>query len=325
MEASAASQTQAPNQPDAAQPPPQPPQQPSPATLGAIALILLSQQRPDVMGQAADALLEPLGIVPQAALVAFGLLWPNLEHDVAGAAEHTALGHVLRTQVAREAAYIFNAAKRLTATQDVSAEGRYLRQHLLAERGRRDAARQADKVAARHGPLIGWYSVRDDRTSAGCRAMHGHNFNVAAPPMVEGRPAYPGSVHPHCRCRSGAPHRATSSVRVPVAVGLAFSPDEPRIPAGHEGAGRWIHLGEDVEQVISRFGPVEIHLGGKGGLQYLFKWHHPGRDNPDYPRLALVRANSPQSAEVKLKGHLSRQQYASGYQIGDLVGYRQHP
>lgn len=192
-----------------------PPRQPDAGTLGALAVILLSQQRPDAMAQLAEPLLASLGITAEATAAAIGLLWPTIEHDVAGALEAptSALSHTLRTQVARETAYVVNAAKRLTATRDLTAERRYLGQHIAAERGRRDSARAVDAQAERHGPELGWYSVRDDRTTTGCRAQHGRNFNASTPPLVEGRPAYPGTVHLHCRCRPGAPFPA--AVREP--------------------------------------------------------------------------------------------------------------
>jgi hypothetical protein len=53
------------------------------------------------------------------------------------------------------------------------------------------------------GGLLGWYSRNDDRTSAECLAAHGKNFDPNVIPPI----GYPGSVHPHCRCRPGPAHK----------------------------------------------------------------------------------------------------------------------
>lgn len=225
--------------------------QPDAATLGALVVILMSGLPAAQMAPMAEALLAPFGISAAATSAAIGLVWPHLEHDVATATEQpvSALAHTLRTQPAREAAYVVNAAKRLMATGDLHAERRYIGQHLAAERGRRDAARAVDAAAKRYGPELGWYSVRDERSTAGCRAMHGRNFNAAVPPVVEGQPAYPGAVHVHCRCRPGAPHRARvrEPARVPAgAVSLAFDPTEPR-----DSHGRWMRVGSAIKDLFT--------------------------------------------------------------------------
>lgn len=226
--------------------------QPDAATLGALVVILMSGAPAAAMASLAVPLLAPLGIGAAEATEAIGLVWPLLEHDVATAtsAPQSALSYTLRTQVAREAAYVVRAAQRLVATRDLAAERRYIGQHLAAERGRRDAARAVDSVAARHRGEVGWYSVRDDRTTDGCRGQHGQNFNAATPPFVEGRPAYPGAVHLHCRCRPGppfpvgvrAPSQNVSQATQPASlVALAFDPNEPR-----DWHGRWMRVGAAI-------------------------------------------------------------------------------
>jgi hypothetical protein len=195
-------------------------QQPDPTTLAALVVVLLSGSSPETMRDLAAPLLAPFGIGAAAIGAAIGLLFPHLDH---GQAEQpvSAIGHTLRTQPAREAAYLFNAAKRIaTDPRGVRAairdERRYVGQHLAAERGRRDSARAVDKMVAVHGPVLGWYSIRDERSTPGCRAMHSRNFNAAIPPIVEGKPAFPGAVHVHCRCKPGAPFPA--AVREPARV-----------------------------------------------------------------------------------------------------------
>jgi uncharacterized protein with gpF-like domain len=50
--------------------------------------------------------------------------------------------------------------------------------------------------------VLGWYSVRDERTTWDCLVRHGKNFHVSEPPGG----MLPGSVHPRCRCSAGPPH-----------------------------------------------------------------------------------------------------------------------
>lgn len=128
---------------------------------------------------------------------------------------------VRRTATARTAAaepgirarYLFNAAKRITANlrllgQDPHAlltavrdERRYLGQHLDATRNRRKAAQQVDRIAA-GSPWLVWKTAGDARVEPECAALSGELFTVDQPPVVNGRPVYPGAVHPHCRCRA---------------------------------------------------------------------------------------------------------------------------
>jgi hypothetical protein len=191
-------------------------QQQSPAdeaTLAALVVLLLSgMPEPELTPIAA----EVLGIPVAAVGSVLELLAPNIEPDL-GQMPASASGWVARTAFPRHAAYVVNAAKRLASDpSSITAERRYLSQHLGAERGRREAAAKVDEQAAIHGLTLGWYSRRDDHPTVGCRAMHGHNFSVLDPPIVEGRPAYPGTVHPFCRCKPGAPHRV--GVREPAGV-----------------------------------------------------------------------------------------------------------
>lgn len=78
-------------------------------------------------------------------------------------------------------------------------ERRYFAQHLDAIRGRAMAAMAVDMAALSYGPLLGWNTVHDSRTSAECRAADGKNFRADAMPVI----GWPGAVHPHCRCYPG--------------------------------------------------------------------------------------------------------------------------
>lgn len=193
----------------ATRPPPQ--QQPDhsarDAALAALVVAILSGLTAQQLATYALAVLEPLGLGPDAIRRAVGLLAPHLEPP--DAAAFGALGWVEQTSAARQAAYILNAATRLDAATEFQAvrdEQRYLHQHIDAERGRRDAARRVDQAAKRFGPVLGWYSIVDPQTTHGCAQAANRNFRADRPPLVEGRPALPGSVHPYCRCRPGAPH-----------------------------------------------------------------------------------------------------------------------
>ena len=79
------------------------------------------------------------------------------------------------------------------------------------------AAMNTDMASWSYGDLLGWYTVRDARTSAECLAADGRNFSASAPPLI----GYPGAVHPHCRCYPGPAHpggRMLPSVREPQRV-----------------------------------------------------------------------------------------------------------
>jgi hypothetical protein len=198
-------------------------QQPDTTTLAALVVILMGNQPVRVSAPPIGALLGPLGISLASVTAALELLTPHLRHEL-DTEPASAAGWVARTANPRRAAYLVNAAKRIeqavregtSIREAVAQERRYLVQHLAAERGRKDAAAQVDAMAAIHGTTLGWYSRLDDHTSAGCRAAHGSNFSAINPPIVEGRPSFPGAVHPSCRCKAGAPHLAR--VREPMAV-----------------------------------------------------------------------------------------------------------
>ena len=78
-------------------------------------------------------------------------------------------------------------------------ERRYFGQHLDAIRNRAQAAMDVDMAALMYGPLLGWNTIHDSRTSAECRAADGKNFRADVQPAI----GWPGAVHPHCRCYPG--------------------------------------------------------------------------------------------------------------------------
>jgi hypothetical protein len=129
-----------------------------------------------------------------------------------------------RTNLLRRASFFLNAARRtqaaivaarsqnqpvIGAVRDaLTAEKRYLAQHVDASATRVKAAAAVDKLAAVHGNLLGWQATKDPKCTPGCAFSSGKNFRADRPPIVEGHPAYPGSVHgSSCRCVPVAPFK----------------------------------------------------------------------------------------------------------------------
>jgi len=108
-----------------------------------------------------------------------------------------------------DVAFLINAARRIT---DQMAKGKtvdeagqvqksYNKQHVVANRVRNQTMQEAEKAMVRHGPLVGWYAHYDTKTSPACRIANGNNFDAMVGTVI----GYPGSVHPHCRCKVGPP------------------------------------------------------------------------------------------------------------------------
>jgi hypothetical protein len=177
------------------------------AALAALTVILLSGLTVPAAAALTIPLLVPLGIPVTSVTAILEMLGPYLQMPGTQHPPGSAQAWVEATAAPRRAAYLLAAARR-HAVVPADTEQRWMAQHLAAERARQEAAGRVDTIAGLVGTTIGWYSVMDLRTTAGCREMHGANFEVAQPPTVEGRPAYPGAVHGACRCRPGPPHPA---------------------------------------------------------------------------------------------------------------------
>jgi uncharacterized protein with gpF-like domain len=124
---------------------------------------------------------------------------------------------VIRLNALRRAQFTVMAARRLTSSiltarsrgqtarqalaEALPRERRYFGQHIEAAWQRARAAAQVDSTAASYGPVLGWYTVRDRRTSAECLAANGKNFRADVMPAI----GWPGAVHNHCRCYPGPP------------------------------------------------------------------------------------------------------------------------
>lgn len=127
------------------------------------------------------------------------------------------------------AAYLIAAAVRMQNNVNagmqlrdaVAAEARFYQLHLAAQANRRRAADAVDKEAGGDPDrLLIWRAKMDSRTSPECRAANGLTFTAATVPMI----GYPGSVHPHCRCKAkkaplGTHARHVDSAMTPALIG----------------------------------------------------------------------------------------------------------
>jgi hypothetical protein len=151
--------------------------------------------------------------------------WPHEPMEGTGPATRWSL----RTNLTRRAQFFIAAARRVQAaivsarSQDqpvmaairdaLTAEQKYMRQHVAASTQRIQVGSAVDGMAATYGNLLGWRAHLDERTSPGCRKADGCNFLVTSPPVIEGRPSLPGAVHPACRCRPCPPFRDARTLR----------------------------------------------------------------------------------------------------------------
>lgn len=109
------------------------------------------------------------------------------------------------------AAYIINAAKRLTAAvkagqapnDALRGERRFWRMHEQARKRRMAAVKVIADKADLYGDLLGWYTIRDGHETPECKAAAGSNFRLSDPPAI----GLPGTLHGGtCRCEGGPPH-----------------------------------------------------------------------------------------------------------------------
>lgn len=138
--------------------------------------------------------------------------WPHEVMEGTGPATRWAV----RSNLTRRANFFLAAARRvqhavvaarsqgqpvMAAVRDaLGDERRFMSQHIAASTQRVQAASAVDGMAAMHGNLLGWQARQDKAVSEGCKAASGKNFRADRPPVVEGHPSYPGTVHLHCRC-----------------------------------------------------------------------------------------------------------------------------
>lgn len=213
--------------------------------------------------------------------------WPNLiELPAPWGVAHPAVMQQHLSNLRRRAAYLIMAARRMgtavvrehsqpgTLEKALRAEGRYLTQHLQAVAHRNDAVKKTVAAAYRYGEDLGWYAVRDDRTSPECRAAHGSNFRADQPPKI----GYPGTVHNACRCKPGPAHRTERTVdqatagtdrvrvvRVKEAVSLSGDHDSSTHPdlLNKPGKTNWVEKSGGLPPYIKR---VAKHIQADSGL-----------------------------------------------------------
>jgi SPP1 gp7 family putative phage head morphogenesis protein len=215
------------------QPPPQQtqPQQP-PSDHDLIALLIAAFVTYHTLAQILRALRAPFrlaGIAGRAlqASIALVLSMPAPVLEGTGPATRWAV----RANTTRRAAFSLATCRRVQAAIDAAKahgepvlpaiqdalklERNYFSQHVAASYQRIKAGSAVDGMAAMHGNLLGWSTFIDANTTPGCKLANGKNFRVDDPPVVEGSPNFPGTVHAKCRCSPCPPRRGA-----PVMPGL---------------------------------------------------------------------------------------------------------
>jgi hypothetical protein len=168
----------------------------------AIVVLLLAGLTFEEFSRRLTLLLAPLGIPAAATLGLLTLLGPGGLAVPAPSRPGGALAMMERGMVARRAMYLLAGARRMAGEITPAAERALYGAHLRAEKRRLDAARRIDAAAARWGPVLGWVSRRDERTTAECKTAHGGNFSALRPPTI----GWPGTLHAgNCRCLPGPP------------------------------------------------------------------------------------------------------------------------
>ena len=206
-------------------PPPVPPPQQQALAGATIATVLVTATSVAEAAEALQGAQALAGLAPAAVRGALAVVM-SLPPDRLGAIGPATLA-MIRLNTARRGQFAAMAAKRLTSDfvdarsyglnplaalhDGIERERRYFGQHIEAMYQRAQAGARVDGAAAAYGPLLGWYTVRDHRTSAECKEADGKNFWAATPPAI----GYPGGVHPHCRCFPGRPHEGARLVPGP--------------------------------------------------------------------------------------------------------------
>lgn len=227
-----------------------------------------------------------VGIGPEAArqLAAMSQVDAVLQLKVPHEVAHPAIMQQHLSNLRRRAAYLIMAGRRLgtavaqersqpgTLENALRREATYVRQHLQAVAHRNEAVKKTVAAAYRYGDELGWYAVRDDRTSPECRTAHGSNFRADQPPKI----GYPGTVHNRCRCKPGPAHRggrtvdeATAGtnrvrvVRAKEAVSLAREVDSRSLPdlPNKPGKTNWVEESGGLPSYIKR---IAKHLQANG-------------------------------------------------------------
>lgn len=208
------------------QPPPQ-----TDETIRHIAEILLAAYAAHKTAEALALYLKPFGLTRPAISAALALAGkgtatrPNARlKGVSGARTTGVVREVRDTEAYYRAAYVFNAARRITADlsggdslpEAIKKERPNTRAHEQARRNRLNIASKMQKLARQFGPLLGWYRDPLSDSESECVQADGHNFYATQGTII----GYPGSVHPHCRCVAGPPHPGGGMVNEHVHVSM---------------------------------------------------------------------------------------------------------
>ena len=209
------------------QPPPkqQPPSTAPPLTPAQLLAVIIAALTAAVTAAEIVAALKAVmkaigvGVIALTAVAALALSWPHDVLEGTGPASRWAV----RTNLLRRAQFFLSACQRVqqaivaarsrnepvmdAVRAAITAEQRFMSQMIAMAQRRVSASSAVDGAASTYGDLLGWNTVIDARTSQGCRDANGKSFYADHPPVIEGSPAYPGSVHPHCRCFAGPPRR----------------------------------------------------------------------------------------------------------------------
>jgi hypothetical protein len=179
----------------------------------AMSSVLLEAVNPEIAMGMSLSYCRAARIYPAAWLQTLKLVM-SMPQERTGASGPASLA-AIRVNTLRRAQYAVAAGHRLTSSilmarsrgetlrdalaKALPAERRYFGQHIEAAWTRARAAAQVDSAAQTFGPVLGWYVVRDRRTSAECLRAGGRNFRADVMPAI----GWPGAVHNHCRCYAG--------------------------------------------------------------------------------------------------------------------------
>ena len=167
--------------------------------------IIADELPSDLVGQLVESGLNREAIAMMGRLVLAKPLTGRSRHGAPGAYDGMpATRRVASEEPEYRAQYLLASAKRLTAARDegnyggaLVLERRYLDMHVAAGRGRRAAARAIDVLTEKNPRrLLVWHTKKDSRVDGRCASLEGRLFTPDNPPGG----AYPGSVHPRCRC-----------------------------------------------------------------------------------------------------------------------------
>lgn len=158
--------------------------------------------------QATAKSLSPMLAVPSSVLSPLLLLALSKALAPPSASPSTAVQISDEEEVGFRAGWVWAAVKRILGGGDLVSEKENFNQHMEAGRNRHQKARAVDRAARRYGPNLGWHARMDARTSEECRQANGRNFDAGRIPSI----GYPGTVHPHCRCKPGRPFNTDRTV-----------------------------------------------------------------------------------------------------------------